>query len=77
MNSMNKIDVIGLGSGDLDQLPYGIYKRLKESSHAYLRTKEHPVVRELEKEGSSMNHSMPSTKNTISLKRCMKQSFKH
>ncbi|KUP04250.1 hypothetical protein Q73_16115 [Bacillus coahuilensis m2-6] len=48
---MNKIDVIGLGSGDLDQLPYGIYKRLKESSHAYLRTKEHPVVRELEKEG--------------------------
>lgn len=48
---MNKIVVIGLGAGDINQLPLGVYKMLKNSGKIYLRTKEHPVVRELEKEG--------------------------
>ena len=41
---MNQIYIIGLGAGDLDQLPLGVYKTLKEAEHLYLRTKEHPVV---------------------------------
>jgi tetrapyrrole methylase family protein / MazG family protein len=47
----NKIEILGLGAGTLDQLPYGIYKKLLQSEHVYLRTKEHPVVAELELEG--------------------------
>lgn len=45
------IEIIGLGAGDLDQLPFGVYKKLIHADHLYLRTKEHPVVAELEKEG--------------------------
>ena len=48
---MKKIKVVGLGAGDLDQLPLGVYKLLKSGKPVYLRTKEHPVVGELEKEG--------------------------
>jgi len=48
---MKKIQVVGLGAGDLDQLPLGVYKLLKSGTPVYLRTKEHPVVGELEKEG--------------------------
>ncbi|WP_226679386.1 bifunctional methyltransferase/pyrophosphohydrolase YabN [Mesobacillus jeotgali] len=47
----NKILIIGLGAGDLDQLPLGVYKKLKQEKNLFLRTKEHPVVGELEKEG--------------------------
>ncbi|MGG3468389.1 nucleoside triphosphate pyrophosphohydrolase [Neobacillus pocheonensis] len=52
---VKKIEVLGLGAGDLEQLPVGIYKKLLRSNHIYLRTKEHPVVSELEKEG--MNYT--------------------
>ncbi|GAA4722286.1 nucleoside triphosphate pyrophosphohydrolase [Brevibacillus fulvus] len=45
------IRVVGLGAGDLQQLPVGIYRRLKETAHLYLRTKEHPVVAQLSEEG--------------------------
>jgi tetrapyrrole methylase family protein / MazG family protein len=45
-----KIEIIGLGAGDLDQLPLGVYKRLRGNNRLFLRTKEHPVVQELEKE---------------------------
>lgn len=48
---MRKIIVVGLGAGDLDQLPLGVYKLLKSGAPVYLRTKEHPVVAELVKEG--------------------------
>ncbi|GAE46722.1 possible tetrapyrrole methyltransferase domain [Mesobacillus boroniphilus JCM 21738] len=47
----NKILIIGLGAGDLDQLPLGVYKKLKQEKNLFLRTKEHPVVAELEREG--------------------------
>lgn len=47
------ITVVGLGSGDLNQLPLGVYRHLVEQPLVWLRTKEHPVVRELEVEGMS------------------------
>jgi len=47
----NKISIIGLGAGDLDQLPLGVYRRLKQEKNLFLRTKEHPVVADLEQEG--------------------------
>jgi tetrapyrrole methylase family protein / MazG family protein len=46
-----KIVIIGLGAGDLDQLPLGVYRKLQQEKNLFLRTKEHPVVAELEKEG--------------------------
>ncbi|NRG44522.1 nucleoside triphosphate pyrophosphohydrolase [Bacillus sp. CRN 9] len=46
-----KISIIGLGAGDFEQLPMGVYKQLKASDHLYLRTKEHPVIAELESDG--------------------------
>ncbi|MFS0865397.1 nucleoside triphosphate pyrophosphohydrolase [Fredinandcohnia sp. 179-A 10B2 NHS] len=49
----HSIVVVGLGAGDLSQLPLGIYKRITSTDHLYLRTKEHPVIKELESEGLS------------------------
>lgn len=48
-----KIEIIGLGAGDLNQLPLGVYKKLLSHNRLFLRTREHPVVKELEKEGVS------------------------
>ncbi|WP_214780892.1 nucleoside triphosphate pyrophosphohydrolase [Exiguobacterium sp. s22] len=45
------ITVVGLGSGELNQLPLGVYRHLKQQPLVWLRTKEHPVVQELESEG--------------------------
>ena len=45
------ITIIGLGAGDLNQLPFGVYRQLKDAKHVYLRTKEHPVIHELAAEG--------------------------
>jgi tetrapyrrole methylase family protein / MazG family protein len=47
----NKIEIIGLGAGDLNQLPLGVYRKLQGGNRVFLRTKEHPVIIELEKEG--------------------------
>lgn len=41
------ITIVGLGAGDLNQLPYGVYRILTQSEHLFLRTKEHPVISEL------------------------------
>ncbi len=49
---MNKIDIIGLGAGDLNQLPLGMYRRLVQSNKLiYVRTLDHPAIASLEKEG--------------------------
>jgi tetrapyrrole methylase family protein / MazG family protein len=48
---MHTITIVGLGAGDIEQLPLGVYRLLKSSSHLYLRTKEHPVVKDLMAEG--------------------------
>ncbi|MFT4415988.1 nucleoside triphosphate pyrophosphohydrolase [Fredinandcohnia humi] len=45
------ITVVGLGAGDIAQLPLGIYRKLTSANNLYLRTKEHPVVKDLEAEG--------------------------
>ncbi|MBD8071010.1 nucleoside triphosphate pyrophosphohydrolase [Bacillus sp. PS06] len=45
------ITIVGLGAGDLNQMPVGLYKIITKAEHLYLRTKEHPVITELEKEG--------------------------
>lgn len=50
---MNTIYILGLGAGDIDQLPLGVYRKLKTASPLFLRTKEHPVVAVLEDEGVS------------------------
>lgn len=50
-NMGKQITVIGLGAGDLDQLPLGVYKKLKAVDQVFIRTKEHPVIQDLENEG--------------------------
>lgn len=47
----HKITVLGLGSSDFEQLPIGVYRKLKNAAPLFLRTKEHPVVDELIREG--------------------------
>lgn len=48
----NKIEIIGLGAGDLDQLPLGIYKKLTNTNTSiYARTNDHPVIHALKDEG--------------------------
>lgn len=49
----NEIVILGLGAGDVDQLPLGVYKRLKQASLCLVRTMEHPVIGELSAEGVS------------------------
>ncbi|WP_285769324.1 nucleoside triphosphate pyrophosphohydrolase [Peribacillus sp. SI8-4] len=48
---MNEITIIGLGAGDLDQLPLGIYKKLTQAGQCFLRTIDHPVIEDLSAEG--------------------------
>jgi tetrapyrrole methylase family protein / MazG family protein len=48
---MNTITIVGLGAGDLEQLPLGVYRLIKESEALFLRTKEHPVVKDFAAEG--------------------------
>lgn len=48
---MHTIHILGLGAGDLLQLPLGVYRTLKGADPLYLRTADHPVVEELETEG--------------------------
>lgn len=52
---MNTIQVIGLGAGDLDQLPLGVYKKIKNAAELYVRTEDHPVLKELAEEGVTFN----------------------
>lgn len=50
---MKEITVVGLGAGDFEQLPMGVYRTLKNAKEVYMRTLDHPVVAELQKEGVS------------------------
>src|SRR5699024_2075408 len=44
--------IVGLGSGDIDQLPLGVYRTLKHTKKViYTRTLAHPVIEELIEEG--------------------------
>jgi len=47
-----KIEVAGLGAGDIEQLPLGIYRKLLKAGKAvYARTLDHPVIETLMEEG--------------------------
>ncbi|HET6872104.1 MAG TPA: SAM-dependent methyltransferase, partial [Sporolactobacillaceae bacterium] len=46
-----KIKVVGLGSGELNQLSLGIYKELKKAQHLFIRTADHPMIEDLREEG--------------------------
>lgn len=48
---MNHITVIGLGAADFEQLPLGVYKKLRATKKLYARTVDHPVIADLQKEG--------------------------
>ncbi|PAF07697.1 nucleoside triphosphate pyrophosphohydrolase [Shouchella clausii] len=48
---MGTISVVGLGAGNLAQLPLGIYRALKKANRIYVRTDNHPVLVELAEEG--------------------------
>lgn len=50
---MGVLTVVGLGAGDLSQLPLGIYRAIKDTEVFYVRTAEHPVLQELAREGVS------------------------
>ncbi|MYL55782.1 nucleoside triphosphate pyrophosphohydrolase [Pontibacillus yanchengensis] len=57
---MPTINVIGLGGGDINQLPLGIYRKIRNhDGTVYARTLDHPVVEELEDEGVAF-HSFDS-----------------
>ncbi|RAP73299.1 nucleoside triphosphate pyrophosphohydrolase [Paenibacillus montanisoli] len=45
MQQQPTITVVGLGSGDEDQLTLGVWRRLQEASHRYVRTDKHPMMR--------------------------------
>lgn len=51
MTTTPTITVLGLGAGDLNQLPYGVYQTLQQAKPLFLRTKEHPLIPELEQMG--------------------------
>ncbi|MCE4967039.1 nucleotide pyrophosphohydrolase [Staphylococcus chromogenes] len=44
----HQISIVGLGNYGLDDLPLGVYRFLQAQSKIYVRTKEHPVLSELE-----------------------------
>lgn len=48
---MGTITIVGLGAGDMDQLSLGVYRTLKQAKRLFLRTKDHPVVAQLQEEG--------------------------
>lgn len=48
-----KIEIIGLGAGDLEQMPLGVYERLLHASPLFLRTDEHPAAKQLAEKGIS------------------------
>lgn len=49
---MKQIEIIGLGAGDIEQLPLGIYQKLKKHPDiVYARTLDHPVIHSLQEEG--------------------------
>lgn len=44
MHMQGRIKVVGLGSGDEQQISLGVWNTIKQARHLYLRTADHPVV---------------------------------
>lgn len=51
---MHPITIVGLGSGELEQLSVGVYRKLKAAQNLIVRTEQHPAIDELKAEGVSM-----------------------
>lgn len=48
----DRIEIIGLGAGDLEQLSLGVYRKLTTfQGKIYVRTEDHPVIDELKNDG--------------------------
>lgn len=43
-----QITIVGLGSGDVDQLTVGIFRKLEQAEKLFVRTKDHPALEALE-----------------------------
>ncbi|KYG33305.1 nucleoside triphosphate pyrophosphohydrolase [Alkalihalobacillus trypoxylicola] len=56
---MKKIYIVGLGAGNLEQMPLGIYRFLKGKDEIYVRTDDHPAITSLKEEGLRV-HSFDS-----------------
>lgn len=48
-----KLTVVGLGSGSEDQVTIGIWKKVKEAGHVFVRTEKHPMMTLFAEEGLS------------------------
>lgn len=48
---MGKIIVVGLGSGPMDQMTLGGWRVIREAGELFVRTTEHPAVKELQQSG--------------------------
>ncbi|MFD1736907.1 nucleoside triphosphate pyrophosphohydrolase [Bacillus salitolerans] len=55
----NTIFVLGLGAGELGQLSLNMYNKIKSLPLLYVRTYDHPIISDLEKEGIRI-HSFDS-----------------
>jgi tetrapyrrole methylase family protein / MazG family protein len=51
----NTIHILGLGAGELGQLSLNLYNKIKNTPILYVRTKDHPVVLELQNEGVNIH----------------------
>ncbi|MDW0111349.1 bifunctional methyltransferase/pyrophosphohydrolase YabN [Sporosarcina aquimarina] len=51
---MHPITIVGLGSGELEQLSVGVYRKLKAAKNLIVRTEHHPAIDELKAESVSM-----------------------
>lgn len=54
-----KITVVGLGSGDIQGISLGAYEKITQEKNVFLRTKEHPIVMELENRDFSFHSFDP------------------
>lgn len=51
---MGKIDIVGLGPGNINHLTLGVYKLLKNSKKVFMRTTMHPIINDLVSENISI-----------------------
>ncbi|MBM6616098.1 nucleoside triphosphate pyrophosphohydrolase [Bacillus suaedaesalsae] len=49
------IFVLGLGAGEIGQLSLDMYKKIKQCSHLFVRTKNHPIIADLTTEGVTIS----------------------
>lgn len=48
---LSQVIVVGLGSGEMDQLTLGAWNMIRDAGKLYVRTADHPVVQQLQAQG--------------------------